>query len=86
MKRGFSQLKLVTTALKASLAQESLNDNMAIKLLSTNVDDFDSAPAISYWSTGSQRARRPLLLVEKQVFEYRPSKMIPIAIMNQKLQ
>ena len=43
------------------MSHDSLNDNMTIKLPSANVDDFDPIPAIQYWSTGGQRARRPLL-------------------------
>ena len=47
--RGFSQLKLIKTNLRTKLNSRSLNETMAIRLLSSEVKDFNPQPAIDMY-------------------------------------
>lgn len=62
VERGFSQLKILKSDIRSTLSEERLNDLLAVKLLSADVQNFDPIPAIELWNTSSVRARRPLLM------------------------
>ena len=61
MERGFSQLKILKSDIRSTLSEERLNDLLAVKLLSADIQNFDPLPAIELWSTSCVRTRRPLL-------------------------
>ena len=61
MERGFSQLKILKSDIRSTLPEERLNDLLAVKLLSADIQNFDPLPAIELWSTSCVRTRRPLL-------------------------
>ena len=60
MERGFLQLKLTKTDVRNKLGQSTLNDCLAIKLLSPHISDFDPTKAINHWNESAVRSRRPL--------------------------
>lgn len=43
------------------MSEERLNDLLAVKLLSADIQTFDPLPGIELWNTSSVRTRRPLL-------------------------
>lgn len=59
--RGFSQLKLLKTELRTNLGQYSLNNCLAIKLLSPCINSFNPEESVNYWVNSSTRSRRPNL-------------------------
>ena len=61
--RAFSQLKLILikTNLRRKLGQSALNHCMGIKMLASDIKEYDPHPAIHYWNSMSIRARRPYL-------------------------
>lgn len=61
VERGFSQLKILKSDIRSTLSEERLNDLLAVKLLSADIQNFDPLPAIELWNTSSVRTRRPLL-------------------------
>ncbi|KAG1655024.1 hypothetical protein GQR58_024745 [Nymphon striatum] len=61
VERGFSQLSLVKTDRRSTLSSKHLNDNMAIKLLSSSIQSFDPKPAIDLWNSSGVCPRRPVL-------------------------
>ena len=61
VERGFSQLKILKTDIRSTLSEERLNDLLAVKLLSADIQNFDPLPAIELWSTSCVRTRRRLL-------------------------
>ena len=61
VERGFSQLKILKSEI-STLSEERLNDLLAVKLLSADIQNFDPMPAIELWNTSSVRTRRPLLM------------------------
>ena len=62
VERGFSQLKILKSDIRSTLSEERLNDLLAVKLLSADIQNFDPMPAIELWNTSSVRTRRPLLM------------------------
>ncbi|KAK3103242.1 hypothetical protein FSP39_017756 [Pinctada imbricata] len=63
--RGFSQLKLIKTKLRTNLSDTSLNEQLAIKLLSPSMENFDPDDAIQYWNTSVLRSRRPNFMKDR---------------------
>ena len=61
VERGFSQLKILKSDIRSTLSEEHLNDLLAVKLLSADIQNFDPLPAIELWSTSSVRTTCPLL-------------------------
>ena len=59
--RGFYQLKLIKNNLRSKLGQSVLNHCMGIKMLASDIKEYDPHPAIHYWNSMSIRARRPYL-------------------------
>ena len=59
--RGFSQLKLIKTNLRSKLGQSALNHCIGIKMLASDIKEYDPHPAIHYWNSMSITARRPYL-------------------------
>lgn len=49
--RGFSQLKILKSDIHSTLSEERLNDLLAVKLLSADIQNFDPMPAIELWNT-----------------------------------
>lgn len=62
VERGLSQLKILKSDIRSTLSEERLNDLLAVKLLSADIQNFDPMPAIELWNTSSVRTRRPLLM------------------------
>ena len=55
VERGFSQLKILKSYIRSTLSEERLNDLLAVKLLSADIQNFDPLPAIELWSTSTVR-------------------------------
>ena len=55
VERGFSQLKILKSDIRSTLSEERLNDLLAVKLLSADIQNFDPLPAIELWSTSCVR-------------------------------
>ena len=55
VERGFSQLKILKSYIHSTLSEERLNDLLAVKLLSADIQNFDPLPAIELWSTSTVR-------------------------------
>ena len=58
--RGFSQLKLVKTNTRSSMGQNTLNNCLAVRLLSPTIKEYDLLPAINHWNSEAHLQRRPL--------------------------
>ncbi|KAK3108716.1 hypothetical protein FSP39_014055 [Pinctada imbricata] len=57
--RGFSQLKLVKTNIRANLGQSSLNNALGIKFLSKDINEYDPTDAVKHWNDSALFQRRP---------------------------
>ena len=57
--RGFSHMKKIKSEYRSSLTMQCMNSLMLIKLHSSDIDEFDPAPAIHCWNTSNPRSRRP---------------------------
>lgn len=60
--RGFSQLKLIKNVLRSRMTSETLNDCMAVKLLSKKLGEYNPEVAILRWMDAGNRTRRPAFL------------------------
>ena len=59
--RGFSQIKLLKTDLRTNPGQDSLNNCLAIKVLSPDITSFNPEESINHRVNSSTRMRRPNL-------------------------
>ena len=56
--RGFSLLKITKTKFRTRMNNESLNDRMALSLLTPDVSQFNPSPHVEHWySMNSRRLR-----------------------------
>ena len=58
--QGFSQMKLTKTSIRNRLSNATLNNSMAIQMLTPSVKEFDPDQAINKWMMGGKRERRPI--------------------------